>query len=68
MRSSRDLKTLTTPTEEMPKPHDHCQKSYRIPASRSFRKIIDSANACSFDEGHPLFHIRQHVLTQVSAY
>ena len=35
----------------MPEPHDHCQESYRIQASRSFRKIIDSANACSFDEG-----------------
>jgi hypothetical protein len=51
MRSSRDLKTLTTPTEEMPEPYDHCQESYRIPARRSFRQIIDSANACSFDEG-----------------
>jgi hypothetical protein len=35
-------KNTHSPTEEMPEPHDHCQESYRIPASRSFRQIIDS--------------------------
>lgn len=28
------------PTEEMPKPHDHGQESYRIPTSRRFTKSL----------------------------
>jgi hypothetical protein len=50
-KAKRHVECNDNPTEVMPEPHDHCQEPYRIPASRSFRQIIDSVNACSFDEG-----------------